>query len=114
MNLCITGTALTLKAAINALYSVRPKWYNIGVQLDIPTFQLKIIERKSSDLMDQLRDMLGYWISNNPSPSWRDLADALKTPSVGESRLAQEIDAKYCVPDEQTNPGHGGILFTIQ
>ena len=97
---CPTG--VTLKAAINELHSVCPKWYNIGIQLDIPTFQLKIFEQKTSTSMDQLRDTLDYWINNDPSPSWRILVDALKAPSVGEKRLAEEIEKKYCDPEEQS------------
>ena len=102
-NLCCTGTVPTLKATINALHPVCPKWYNIGVQLDVPTFQLKNIEKKTSDSMDQLRDTLDYWMSNDPSPSWRHLVDALKAPSVGEKRLAEEIKEKYCCPEEQSS-----------
>ena len=92
-----------MKAAINALHSVCHKWYNIGVQLEISTFQLKSIERKSSDSMDQLRDTLDYWMSNDPSPSWRHLVDVLKAPSVGENRLAKAIEEKYCGPEEQSS-----------
>ena len=91
-----TGTALTLKTAINALHSVCPKWYNIGVQLEVPTFQLRNIESKLNDSMDQLRDMLDFWISNDPSPSWRCLVDAMEAPSVGEKQLAKEMERKYC------------------
>ena len=83
---------MVLKAAINALHSVCHKWYNIGVQLEVPTFQLKIIEKKTNDSMDQLRDTLDYWMSNEPSPSWRHLVDALKAPSVGENRLAKAMN----------------------
>ena len=97
--------ALTLKPAINTLHSVCPKWCNIGVQLEVPTFQLKNIERKSSDSMDQLRDTLDYWLINNPSPSWKHLVDALKAPSVGENRLAEEIKKRYCCPVEQSSCG---------
>ena len=94
---------MVLKTAINALHSVCPKWYNIGVQLEVPTFQLKNIERKSSalDSMDQLRDTLDHWMSNDSSPSWSHIVDALKAPSVGENRLAEEIEEKYCGQDEQ-------------
>ena len=92
-------TVLTLKAAINALHSVCPKWYNIGVQLEVPTFQLRNIESKLNDSMDQLRDMLDFWMSNNPSTSWRCLVDAMEAPSVGEKQLAKEIERKYCSQD---------------
>ena len=98
-----TGAALTLKATINALHSVCPKWYNIGVQLEVPSFQLKIIEKKSSDLMDQLRDTLDYWMNNNPSASWRHLVYALKAPSVGEKRLAEQIKEEHCDVEEESS-----------
>ena len=79
-----------------------PKWYNVGVQLEVPTFQLKNIESKSNDSMDQLRDMLDLWISNNPSLSWKHLVDALKAPSVGEEELAKEVEEKYCGPRDKS------------
>ena len=116
------GAVPTLKAAINALHSVCPKWKNIGVQLEVPTFQLKNIEKKTSESMDQLRDTLDYWMSNNTSPSWRHLVDALKAPSVGENRLAVEIEEKYCDPEESSckEPGasvnskrHQGIYVCL-
>ena len=98
--LCFPG--LTLKAAINALHSVCHKWYNIGVQLEVPTFQLKNIEKKTNDSMDQLRDTLDCWMNNDLSPSWRHLVDALKAPSVSEKRLAKEVEDKYCDSGEGT------------
>ena len=101
-----TGTALRLKAAINALHSVSHKWYTIGVQLDVPTFQLKNIQKKSSDSVDQLLHTLDYWMNNDPLPSWRHLVDALKAPSVDENRLAGEIEEKYCGP-EKPGSSHG-------
>ena len=106
------GAVPTLKAAVNTLHSVCPKWYNIGVQLEVPTFQLKNIERKSSDSMDQLRDTLDYWMRNDPLPSWKHLLDALKAPSVGEKRLAVEIEERYCDPDESSCKEPGASVNT--
>ena len=91
---------LTLKAVTNALHSVCDKWYKIGVQLEVPIPNLKNIAR---DSMDPLCDILDYWMRNNPSPSWRHLVDALKAPSVGENRLAEEIEKRYCCPVEQSS-----------
>ena len=102
-NLCFAGTPLTLKAAVNALHSVCFKWRAIGVQLEVPTFQLKIIEKKSCDLTDQLCDTLDYWMNSDSSPSWRHLVDTLKAPSVDENRLAEEIEEKYCGLGEQSS-----------
>ena len=103
------GSALTLKAAVNALHSVCPKWYKIGVQLDVPSFQLRNIEKKSSDSMDKLCDTLDYWMSKETSCSWRYLVNALKAPIVDEIRLAKEIEEKHCDPEEQ---GSGDELKT--
>ena len=86
---------MTLKAAINALNPVCDKWYKIGVQLEVPIPNLKNIDR---DSMDRLCDTLDYWMKTDPSPSWRQLVDALEAPSVGETKLAKEIEQKYCSP----------------
>ena len=106
-----TGAMLTLKAAINALHSVCHKWYIIGVQLAVPTFKLKSIEKKTSDSIDQLCDTLDYWMSNDPSPSWKHLVDALKAHSVGENRIAKEIEEKYCGPEEQSSCNESRASF---
>lgn len=97
------GSALTLKAAVNALHSVCPKWYKIGVQLDVPSFQLKNIEKKSSDSMEKLCDTLDYWMSKERSCSWGYLVDALKAPFVDEIKLAKEIEEKHCGPEEESS-----------
>ena len=95
--------ALTLKAAINALHSVCDKWYTIGVQLEVPTFELRNIVKRSGHSMDQLCDTLDYWMTKVSSTSWRHLVDALKAPSVSENQLAEEIEKKYCCPVEQSS-----------
>ena len=71
-----TGTALTLKAAINALHSVCDKWYTIGVQLEVPTFELRNIVKKSGHSMEQLCDTLDYWMNKVSSPSWRHIVES--------------------------------------
>ena len=96
-----TGKAVVLKTAINALHSVRYKWHIIGVQLEVPTHELKDIEKKPSDSLDKLSDILVYWLTHDPSASWGHLVDALKASSVDENRLAEEIKEKYCSQDEQ-------------
>ena len=94
-----TGTALTLKAAINALHSVCDKWYTIGVQLDVPTFELRNLAKKPGHSMDKLCDTLDYWMSKVTAPSWRCLVDVLNASSVGENQLAEEIEKKHCGPE---------------
>ena len=95
-----TGTALTLKAAINALHSVCDKWYKIGVQLEVPITDLKSI---AQDSLDPLCDTIYCWMRNTPSPSWRHLVDVLKAPGVDESGLGEELEKKYCALEKQSS-----------
>lgn len=92
-----------MKAAVNELHSVSSKWHSIGVQLDIPLNELKNIKQGFSDTNERLAEMLGIWMSNatDPDLSWGVIVGALKAPSVGENRLAGEIEKKYCAAVEQ-------------
>ena len=103
LSLCLAGAALTLKAAINALHSASPRWYQIGVQLNVPTHLLKNIQQQHHDPIDCLTELLDKWMKNatDPPPSWRALIDALRAPTVGETRLAGELEVTYCNQTEQ-------------
>ena len=101
----MAGTALTLKTVFNALHSVSYKWSDIGLQLDVPAFQLNIIEADSTGVKKRLQAMLDYWMNNavDPLPSWEVLVNALKAPTVGESRLARELEERYCSLEDQSS-----------
>ena len=108
----MSGTALTLKAVFCALYSVCHKWLNIGLELDVSESQLKIIETDKLGSEERMRTMLDYWMNNatDPLPSWKVLVDALKATTVGESRLAKELEERYCSPEDQCSLGESEAL----
>ena len=62
--------------------------------------------------MEQLQSMLVYWMSNayDPLLSWKVLTDALKAPTVGESRLARELEERYCSPEDQNSLGESDAI----
>jgi len=101
----LAGTALNLKAVLNALHSVSHKWSDIGLQLDVPISRLKIIEIDTTGTEKRLQAMLDYWMNNatDPLPSWEVLVNALKAPAVGESRVARELEERYCSPEDQSS-----------
>jgi len=105
--LYLAGTALSLKTVFNALHPVSHKWFDIGLQLDVPTFQLKIIKTDTTGAKERLQAVLDYWVDNaaDPLPSWKVLIDALKAPTVGENRLARELEESYCSPEDQNSMG---------
>ena len=55
------------------------------------------IRRQYSDDGDCLREMLKKQLqySNHPN-TWRNIVDALRSPGVGQSQLADQLEAKYC------------------
>ena len=57
--------------------------------------------------------MLDYWMNNAVDPllSWEVLVDALKDPSVGESRLAKELEEKYCNLEDQSSLGELRAIY---
>ena len=87
----------TLCNLLKELFSkVASNWENVGVMLDIDEGPLKKIKADHKESGDCLREMLRVWLKKvDPPPSWNLLVDALK--SLGEEKLAQELNERYCV-----------------
>ena len=87
---------LTLKEARRLLYSVRIKWYSIGVELEIRTGELDTIRATYSDPGECLTEMLKIWLKSiNPLPTWKALKDALAAKPVDEEALAEQSKALW-------------------
>ena len=95
-----TCTELTLKALLNELHSVRVNWYNIGLELDIPYTELNCFRTMYSDPSDSLREVLIHWLKAavEPSPTWKAVVTALRSPLVNEMNVAAQLESKYCAP----------------
>ena len=88
-----------LHIVMEELNDVRAKWYDIGVQLRVNIGTLKAIEKQYSDPSDCLREILTTWLKAYPPHStWSKVVDALSSGAVGESRLAADLEQKYCSP----------------
>ena len=93
-------TGPTLKTLFNALYLVRAKWYNIGLQLDISFNELDNFQKMYSDTSDLLREMLKYWLqtATDPHPTWEAVVEALRSCVVNEIDLAAQLERECCAP----------------
>ena len=81
------------------LRPVQHKWEDIGYEL--PYFDsADYIRHRYSDDGDRLREMLRERLHG--VTTWRNIVDALRSPYVGQSQLADQLEAKYC-PSEFTN-----------
>ena len=81
-----------LRRVQNSTWEARTQWYNIGLDLDLIPDSLDAIELANGQNPDRcFRAMLTKWLREHKQPTWSSLAEALRSPSVGLSHLAQEI-----------------------
>ena len=74
------------------------EWYELGIQLDLSTSQLKDIEvTYKVNGMKRLRsEMFDAWLKSSPKATWGDLITALK--NMNENRVASDIEAVHHSP----------------
>ena len=82
--------AISLKNLRNFLYPIKLKWYDLGIELDIPEEELDEIKSKNSDGYGAcLRDMITARLKFRDDPlTWGHLADALEAKAIDELQLA--------------------------
>ena len=74
------------------MWEARTQWYNLGLDLDITPDSLDAIEQANGQNPDRcFRAMLTKWLREHEQPTWSALAGALRSPSVGQSRLSEKI-----------------------
>lgn len=94
---------LTLRNLVNELIQVQTKWCEIGVQFGIEYHRLKAIKQESSGSeVHMFIEVIYRWLQGNTDVplSWESVVKALKTPSVDEKGLADQLHKKYCQPDD--------------
>ena len=82
------------------LLSSLPKaasWNAIGIQLGLSTDELDIIRANSGDVEECLRKVLQKWYNMTPNPTWREVITALRSPLLGEMKLAKELEHKMVI-----------------
>ena len=73
-----------------AAWDARAMWYNIGLKLGIDPGTLDVIEG-NKDINERFRAMLTTWLKMvNPRPTWKALAEALRSPTVGYEHLTED------------------------
>ena len=77
-----------------------PHWYTLGLQLQVRTSTLDSIRVQFQNPRDQLQEILNTWLTTSDDTSWKTLTDALKSRSVGASKLASVLERKHCVMEE--------------
>ena len=95
----ITGLkAKDLDRVYNAVIGARSKWYHIGLALEIDPDDLDSIKDANRGNPDGcLTDVLKKFLRQvSPKPSWKRLADAMASLSVGRGDIAEDLRKQYC------------------
>ena len=87
---------------MNDVAAVIPaKWRLFGVQLELPTGTLDIIQAQNKGpnaYKHSFEQVFTEWKRLETKPhTWETVIDALHAPAVGELRLADDILNKHCI-----------------
>ena len=70
------------------------KWYDLGLELDLPVHQLDNIGSDGCEETERKRKMIVQWL-NTGVASWSSLVEALKSPLVNKKGVAKQISKDY-------------------
>ena len=86
-----------LKDVLNYLNEASDKWYQIGIQLQVPSFKLKSIQKDCQTDADRLMQMVDHWFDNAPKEerTWEEVISALISPSVERRSVAYKVKQKF-------------------
>ena len=85
----------------NSIWDAHGKWYNLGLGLNITPDILNTIKQDNAHKTeDCFTAMLTQWLREHRQPTWRALAEALSSRSVGYGHLAEQIlqESEGCDP----------------
>ena len=85
-----------LAAVLRKLYPANTEWYNLGLELGLGSSTLDSIDAKySSDPSQCFRQVLKEWLKGiDPPRTWQAMVNALKSPTVAQSHLAEQIQTE--------------------
>ena len=84
----------------------------MGLNLKIPTDKLKNIKSLYDNREQLLYVIMEFLKRVDPKPTWWAIVDALKSPTVGMPKLAEEIEAKLHSPSTP-KPDTGKGMYII-
>ena len=81
-----------LQAVKTAVFPVRAKWYDFGVELKLPPSDLDAIREDFDQSDDCLREVLLMCLRSPTGLTWGAIVAALKQPTIGHDHLAAKVE----------------------
>ena len=82
----------------NTLNPVAPNCSSLGLQLGVQYPQIRTIENDYKRSNDRLREIISERLKQNSPLTWLEIVTALRAPTVGEYRLASQIEQEHLQP----------------
>jgi hypothetical protein len=91
-------SAPAMSVLANRVAAVVPdKWKKVAVQLELSRGEIKAIQKDEDDSFDRFMAVMDHWKQSLSKPfTWATLVSALQSPSVNETRLADELKHEFC------------------
>lgn len=84
-----------LKDVVEAVWQIRANFYSLGRSLGIDGGTLDVAKKRDDD--QALNDVIKTWLQRStPKPTWKALIQVLRSESIKDEALADEIATKYC------------------
>lgn len=95
-SLCLS-LAPKMKDLANCVAAIIPyKWKQVAIQLELSRGDIKTIEKDENDCFDRFMAVLDKWKQSAQHPyTWEALVTALRSKSVDENKLADEIQKTF-------------------
>ena len=97
-----TSTAVSSEPRMSDLANrvaakIPEKWKQVAIQLELSISEIKTIRQDEDDAFDRFMAVFDRWQRSSCSPyAWKTLVSALKTTSVNEIKLAEELQREFC------------------
>ena len=96
VHICIILGSPDHLSVYRELVPIAHKWKILGLQLGVPYSTLMAIQADYRDSYENyLYEVLQQWWRSDPNPSWKSLIEVLKSHSVNEWRLANELERSF-------------------
>ena len=97
-----TSTAVSSEPRMSDLANrvaakIPEKWKQVAIQLEMSMSEIKTIQKDEDYAFDQFMAVFDRWKRSSCSPyAWKTLVTALKSTSVNEIKLAEELQREFC------------------
>ena len=92
-------------AVLEALLPAQTQSYLLGMELKLEIHEIEAIHEKYLDPRDRLLHIiLAFLRRAEPRPTWRVIVDALRSPAINLTALAERVEAAHFPDSTVTRP----------